>query len=55
MPAKKDLTGKRFGRLLVEYDTGKKNSYNRILWHCKCDCGNELDISSASLNRAKPT
>lgn len=55
MPAKKDLTGKRFGRLLVEYDTGKKNSYNRILWHCKCDCGNELDISSASLNRSKPT
>lgn len=55
MPAKKDLTGKRFGRLLVEYDTGKKNNYNRILWHCKCDCGNELDISSASLNRAKPT
>lgn len=55
MPAKKDLTGKRFGRLLIEYDTGKKNSYNRILWHCKCDCGNELDISSASLNRAKPT
>ena len=40
MPAKKDLTGKRFGRLLVEYDTGKKNSYNRILWNCKCDCGN---------------
>lgn len=45
---KKDLTGQKFGKLNVLYPTNKyKNSH--ILWHCKCDCGNELDVIGASL------
>ena len=43
MPAFKDLTGLRFGRLVVEYQCQEKKN-NKIMWHCKCDCGNERDI-----------
>ena len=46
----KDLTGVRFGKLLVLYDTGRTYAGNHI-WHCKCDCGNELDIRSENLTR----
>lgn len=44
----KDLTGKRFGRLTVQYQTGEKYQGNMI-WHCRCDCGNELDVMGRSL------
>jgi hypothetical protein len=38
MAKKVDLTGQRFGRLVVEADTGeRKKGY--VLWKCKCDCG----------------
>lgn len=35
-----DLTGKRFGRLQVVGQAENKN--NRVMWKCKCDCGNEV-------------
>ena len=45
---KKDLTGQKFGKLKALYPTNKyRNSH--ILWHCKCDCGKELDVIGASL------
>lgn len=47
-----DLTGQRFGRLTVIkkakphiYSNGKK----RIVWECKCDCGNVSYVESSSL------
>lgn len=52
--SKKDLTGQRFGRLLVvkladksqwKYLTGKR----KVSWICKCDCGNEVIKSTADL------
>lgn len=43
----KDLTNQRFGRLVVKNIAFRKN--NRIYWHCKCDCGNECDISGCHL------
>ena len=43
-----DLTGKRFGRLVAEYDTGKRYQHNAV-WHCKCDCGNEIDVRGSDL------
>ena len=43
-----DLTGQRFGRLVVLY-RAKNNICNRPAWHCKCDCGNEKDIAGNSL------
>lgn len=34
---KVDLTGSRFGRLVVLYEGNKKGK--NTTWHCKCDCG----------------
>lgn len=45
---KKDLTNKRFGRLLVKKYAYSKNG-NRY-WECKCDCGNTTFVSTSSLN-----
>ena len=35
----KDLTGRRFGKLVVKEFAGIKNG--NALWRCECDCGNE--------------
>lgn len=40
MGAFKDLSGLRFGKLTVIEQAGH-DRYNKILWRCKCDCGNE--------------
>lgn len=48
---KNDLTDQRFGRLTVLYPTDKRTSDRCIIWHCKCDCGNETDVSSKSLKQ----
>ena len=45
---KKDLTGQRFGKLTVLYDTHKR-SRHKVIWKCKCDCGNEVERVSDSL------
>lgn len=49
MAYKIDLTGKRFGRLSVLYYVGQTQRHESI-WHCRCDCGNELDIRQNPLN-----
>lgn len=44
----KDLTGQRFGKLVVLSYAGKdKNRHS--LWLCRCDCGTEKIISSTAL------
>lgn len=47
MPKVKDLTGQRFGRLTVLYRVGTRNGNS--YWHCRCDCGNEKDVSYGNL------
>lgn len=47
----KDLTGKRFGRLLVIAFDGRKK--NKTWWRCKCDCGNECIVSSTCLTHGQ--
>jgi|WetSurSiteA1Bulk_404760.scaffolds.fasta_scaffold00380_20 hypothetical protein len=44
----KNLVGKRFGKLIVQYDT-KIRKRKRVLWHCLCDCGKETNVSSTNL------
>ena len=41
-----DLTGQKFGRLTVLYDTGKKSDQRSKIWRCRCECAehNELDV-----------
>ena len=49
---KKDLTGKEYGRLIVISYAGK-NKDNRNIWHCRCSCGNELDVLQYDLTCGK--
>ena len=43
----KDLTGQKFGKFIPLYVIGKYNSF--YLWHCKCECGNYVDVISSNL------
>lgn len=44
-----DITNIKFGRLTaINYVFSKGG---RTYWHCKCDCGNEKDISAKDLRR----
>ena len=45
----KDLTGKRFGKLVAIEKLPYSNKFKRILYKCKCDCGNEVIVPSQSL------
>lgn len=47
----KDITNMRFGYLTALYPTEKRKSNGSVVWHCRCDCGNEVDVSSGSLIR----
>ena len=47
-----DLTGKRFGRWLVESFVGtrkKPGSYQCTLWQCVCDCGTQKIVAGYSM------
>jgi len=46
-----DLTGQRFGRLTVMELTEDRKSNGGAVWHCICDCGNELPVSASNLRR----
>lgn len=48
---REDLTGKRFGRLVVQEYIGRKNGYT--LWKCACDCGNSIVTSAHSLKMGR--
>lgn len=50
---KRDLTGQQFGRLTVLYRLVGKTRYQKAIWHCRCDCGNEVDVYSGSLVRGQ--
>lgn len=42
-----DLTGRRFGRLVVLHKTESTNKNSR--WLCECDCGKEISVSRVHL------
>lgn len=44
-----DITGKRFGRLVVIERSKKCDKRKHTYWICKCDCGNEKVISREHL------
>lgn len=45
---KKDLSGKRFGKLVVLEETDQRK-YGRVVWKCRCDCGNISLVISTSI------
>lgn len=50
---KDDLTGRVFGRLIVQYQTEdwitSTTQTHVPMWHCKCECGNELNVRGNDL------
>lgn len=49
-----DLTGQRFGKLLVLYqvdDIVSSKGTKRTNWHCLCDCGTECDVAGDCLRK----
>ena len=43
-----DRIGQRFGKLIVIEQAGR-NNLKKVLWTCKCDCGNEINVVAGSL------
>lgn len=40
-----DVTGQRFAMLTALYPTQERGRNGSVIWHCRCECGNEIDIS----------
>ena len=40
-----DITGQHFGQLTALYPTEKRDPKGYVIWHCRCDCGNEVDVT----------
>lgn len=53
--APRDLTGRRFGRLVAVRMVGR-SEHKKVLWLCSCDCGAETVTSSSLLTKTlRPT
>lgn len=44
-----DEIGNRYGFLTVLHRAEENSPSNKVMWHCKCDCGNEIDVIGESL------
>jgi len=47
-----DLTGQRFGRLIVRCEDGR-SAAGQVRWLCDCDCGNQVTVNSQGLRRTE--
>ena len=45
----RDLSGQKFGLLTAMYPTEHRDYRGSVLWHCVCECGNEIDVSAGAL------
>ena len=52
-PPVKDWVGKRFGSLTVLSYARKEKGFH--IWHCKCDCGNAVDVRQSNLQSGTTT
>lgn len=41
----RDISGERFGFLTALYPIGAQQGKTSMVWHCRCDCGNEKDVA----------
>lgn len=48
---KKNLIGRRFGKLVVLKDSGLRSKDGTIKWNCRCDCGNYTNVNTTNLMR----
>lgn len=44
-----DLSGRRFGKLVVLYRTNEQDKGRHYIWYCKCDCGKNTRATSINL------
>lgn len=51
--ARKDLTGRKFGRLTPVEPTNKRDMQGAVIWKCKCDCGRTTFVSTAELESGR--
>ena len=51
----KDLTGQRFGKLLVIQRTDNKSGSGGAIWECRCDCGSTIVVRSTNLLQGRKT
>ena len=42
---RKDITGQKFRELTALYPTAQRNQKQSVIWHCRCNCGNEVDVA----------
>lgn len=54
MPAFKDITNRRFGRLTA-LRRAENSPRGHVKWHCRCDCGNKSVVHATSLMSGKTT
>jgi hypothetical protein len=50
-----DLSGRRFGRLLVLGRAEGRTPRGRLRWRCRCDCGAEVVVEGGLLRAGKRT
>tara|TARA_B100001778_G_scaffold334491_1_gene346125 strand:+ start:16732 stop:17874 length:1143 start_codon:yes stop_codon:yes gene_type:complete len=53
MSRRKELSGKKFGKLTVKQVSEKRGPRGELYWDCECDCGNTKAIRSSYLNKGK--
>ena len=51
MSKKIDLTGKRYGKLVVINESKKTDLSRQTFWFCLCDCGSNKEVGGRSLRR----
>ncbi|WP_346207600.1 hypothetical protein NSS91_15960 [Caldifermentibacillus hisashii] len=51
---KVDLKGKRFGRLTVLEELPERKN-GKVVWRCRCDCGNVVNVVSTYLTSGQTT
>ncbi len=49
----KDISGQRFGKLIVIEPTEKRADGGSVVWKCHCDCGNDTEVSWSRLRKGK--
>jgi hypothetical protein len=49
MSAPLQLTGIRFGKLIVEQEASRRNG--KTYWFCRCDCGKTIEVHGVNLKR----
>ena len=54
MRKKIDMTGRIIGRLLVIEECGR-DKHNKVLWRCRCECGNEITVLGYNLRSEHTT